>query len=231
MPKPTNGRIDALYWGLSAKERLAILLESWREDRPQEQALYASTPPDQVMALNRHLSLVNRHHQIVTLFIEWLLASTGTVAARVETLLVFELWHVSNSVVICELLSDVPLETSLAVHEAIDGGPAWPPPVVANGEEHRTDVSHFCAAVARRAVDELAETWASMLAIEAVVEWLTAEMDGADILHRGTRERLGVLRARLVGLKVALEDVVGAVAMLGEADAEMVEALKRAAMT
>ena len=75
-------RLDSLATGLSARERAVWRLRAFKEDAPEPNGLYRSTPGHQIPEVNDLLALANATHREITWYAIWLQARAETAALR-----------------------------------------------------------------------------------------------------------------------------------------------------
>ena len=80
--KFNDRRLDLLATGLSPRERAVMRLRAYKEDAPEPNGLYRSTPGHQIPEVNDLLALANATHREITWYAIWLQAPAETAALR-----------------------------------------------------------------------------------------------------------------------------------------------------
>ena len=201
MNTSANSRIDSLYQHLVLDERLSVLLDRWRDNGTFDASLNRDLQFDDRKRLATTLGEVDRHNLLAILFTEGLFAQATAVRNLGAVLGVLYQWQEWSMTLVMAIGFEIEPPQAALLAELLKEVPHWPPGEYEPEDGTPRDASRHCASVASRFKGDLAKTWTMLLSLEAVTEWLSAELGGRDVLHPQPRKRLGELRAKLLDLR------------------------------
>ena len=217
-------RLTALSPGLSARERVLLVLHAEAEGLPEDAAWRRNVPEFQVAQCNHYIALANGVNHILVPHATVLLCEVETLEARFGWLAAVVGWSAERA-----------LRLELDDHALSDEptlSPPWTVIPVFGVEGPLRDESALSEAdrgmrdLARGLAREIPRRWARLLAVEQVVEEVVSEFQDAVAIPEVLRDFLLLSRSKLTRLYDEAPQLVGELER-PEADAAALDMLYR----
>lgn len=223
-----GGRLDRLYPALTAKERALLVLSTSKKGGDEDPQVRRTMPQQQIPEFNRLIDLIRGVSGGIAVYIGLLKAVVGQLSLRFGWLCTLHLWALNSMT----LAADVPLERRRKerrhAHEGAKQAPATLTDRSAGVGEvrgHRSRMDQLADILADRLRDGIDYQWQELRACELVLEEVSAEFDGEDVLRPPVREMLDGIRKELQELHEQVQPHVEPFE-LREPDEELVETIR-----
>ena len=200
-------RLTLVSAGLSARERVVLILRADAEGLPEDPAWRRNVPDSQVPECNRLIALVNGVNHILVPHATVLLCEIETLEARFGLLSALVGWAAERSL--------QPASKRRGKTRAAELSPPWTvlPALAPNGDvsddsalsEHDLRVRGLAEAIA----NAIPEHWSRLLAQQQVVDEIVREFQDEVVIPEVLRDLLLLMRAKLEGLYAIAPQFVG----------------------
>ena len=200
-------RLTVVSAGLSARERVVLILRAGAEGLPEDPAWRRNVPDFQVPECNHLFALANGVNHILVPHATVLLCEIETLEARFGLLSALVGWAADRSL--------RPASKRGGKTRAAELSPPWTvlPALAPNGDvsddsalsEHDLRVRGLAEAIA----NAIPEHWSRLLALEQVVDEIVREFQDEVVIPEVLRDLLLLMRAKLEGLYAIAPQFVG----------------------
>ncbi len=194
-----DSRLARLAPGFTAQERAILVLEAWKDERPEDPAWRNSMPQEQTATFNQYIDLMNRVNNVLGRLISRLHQQAEKLEVRWECLLSLVVWQDHVDEIRQAVIKEV---KQPATRRKLDAVLHWTPEV--DGSSVPPMPSSLIDSMKSLMAYELISTWVEAGCIEIVVQDIGAEFKGADPLRPVFREKLTFTREKLLAIKERL---------------------------